>query len=133
LDNFGAGHQQALVGQVFAEVVALKYPDLQKEIAREMLDGLSRAAALALLRNEALFETEMERCRAWVLDSFDSRRAAESGWESGWWGDQWSGWNDWSSWDGGQGSSQSRWQDHQGAYPRDPNPRGSVSDEFRWG
>jgi hypothetical protein len=68
--------------------------------------------------------------RAAAAASGGGAAAAEGDWWGGW-GARWSS-DQWASWENrpGWSGSDSNWQE---AYPREPSPRGTVNEEFRWG
>jgi hypothetical protein len=105
-----------------------EFPSTAREIASRILDEDHKLAILALIRDESLLRSRAEGIQASLGRG---AAAAEWSWWEGWGDDQWSPdqWSPWTSRPGWSGSDSS-WQE---AYPREPAPRGTVDEEFRWG
>jgi hypothetical protein len=143
LSSFPEHLQKEIVGQGIVELIRHDFPDDAREIANRILNEDHKLAILALMRDESLLRERATGIRnvlaggaaaaapnAAVAASSSGAAAAEAnwweGWDARWSSDQWASWESRPGWSG----SDSNWQD---AYPREPAPRGTVDEEFRWG
>jgi hypothetical protein len=141
LSNFPEYLQKDIVGQGIVELIRREFPVDAREIANRIIREDHMLAILALMRDASLLRIRAAGIHA-VLDgraapaapraaaSGSGAAAAANDWWRGW-GDHWSS-DQWASWENrpGWSGSDSNWQE---AYPQEPTPRGSVSEEFRWG
>jgi hypothetical protein len=141
LSSFPEHLQKEIVGQGIVELIRHDFPGDAREIANRILNEDHKLARPGM-RDESLLRERATRIRnvlaggaaaaaanAAVAASISGAAAGEAnlweGWDARWSPDQWASWESRPGWSG----SDSNWQD---AYPRDPAPRGTVDEEFRW-